>query len=275
MKRKGGLRRKTGVENGFKRRLSCRKNEAKKNRKMDRKAIGIAINFACLAVLWVVFSILAVQVIFGLFFALLPSEWLESPIFSGIYSILVYGTVIILTVYALPRFAKKLKFKETWQTSREEMGLRGLPTWTDLGLSAVGYVVSTLLAAGLTYLFSFFSWFDAGQAQETGFSIYMNSGEKNIAFITLVVVAPIVEEVIFRGWLYGKLRSKMGVIAAMLVTSVVFGVMHFQWNVGVNVFALSVVLCGLREITGTIYAGILTHMIKNGVAFFLLYIIGV
>ena len=51
--------------------------------------------------------------------------------------------------------------------------------------------------------------------------------------------------------------------------------MHFQWNVGVNVFALSVVLCALREITGTIYAGILTHMIKNGVAFYLLYLVGI
>ena len=41
-----------------------------------------------------------------------------------------------------------------------------------------------------------------------------------------------------------------------------------------NVFALSVALCVLREITGTIYAGILTHMIKNGVAFYLLYVMG-
>ena len=57
--------------------------------------------------------------------------------------------------------------------------------------------------------------------------------------------------------------------------SILFGVVHMQWNVGVNVFAMSVVLCGLREITGTIYSGILVHMIKNGLAFYYLYILGI
>ena len=50
--------------------------------------------------------------------------------------------------------------------------------------------------------------------------------------------------------------------------------MHGQWNVGVNVFAMSIVLCTLREITGTIYAGILLHMLKNTIAFVLVYIVG-
>ena len=39
-------------------------------------------------------------------------------------------------------------------------------------------------------------------------------------------------------------------------------------------FALSIVLCGLREITGTIHAGILLHMLKNGIAFYLLFVMG-
>ena len=99
----------------------------------------------------------------------------------------------------------------------------------------------------------------------------------------LVVVAPIAEELIFRGWLYGKLRlllsSKLSnnasMILSIILVSVLFGMVHMQWNVGVNVFALSVVLCGLREITGTIYAGILAHMLKNGIAFYLLYILGI
>ena len=104
-----------------------------------------------------------------------------------------------------------------------------------------------------------------------------------VAFIILVVVAPVAEELIFRGWLYGKLRpmlsAKMSDAASMTISiflvSLLFGIVHMQWNVGVNVFAMSIVLCGLREITGTIYAGILMHMVKNGVAFWLLYILGI
>ena len=59
----------------------------------------------------------------------------------------------------------------------------------------------------------------------------------------------------------------------MLIVSILFGVLHGQWNVGVNVFALSLVLCGLREITGTIYAGMIVHILKNALAFYLLYLV--
>ena len=64
-------------------------------------------------------------------------------------------------------------------------------------------------------------------------------------------------------------------ILSMLLVSLVFGLVHFQWNVGVNVFAMSIVLCGLREITGTIYSGIILHILKNGLAFYLIYVIGI
>ena len=104
-----------------------------------------------------------------------------------------------------------------------------------------------------------------------------------LAFLTLVVVAPIAEELIFRGYLYGKMREKFSqvtseiwsVIISALLVSVVFGIIHMQWNVGVNVFAMSLVACALREYTGTIYAGILLHMIKNGLAFYFLFVLGI
>lgn len=90
--------------------------------------------------------------------------------------------------------------------------------------------------------------------------------------LALVIIAPIAEEIIMRGWLYGKLRSRLKVPLAILLVSIVFAFLHGQWNVGVGVFVLSLVLCGLREITGTIWSGILLHIISNGIAFYLLYI---
>ena len=209
---------------------------------------------------------MVVGLIMGL---LLGPEQLNKPVWSGVYSLLSYVIALLLIVLVPPKIIKKAK-----PPTREGLGLKGLPTWTDIGLSPVGYIVSTLLAMGLVWLFSLFPWFNAEQSQATGFSPFMAGGEKIIAFLVLVVLAPIVEEIIFRGWLYGKLRARMSMVPAILIVSVLFGLMHFQWNVGVNVFALSVVLCILREITGTIYAGILTHMIKNGVAFYLLYVVG-
>ena len=161
--------------------------------------------------------------------------------------------------------------------------MRDLPTWTDIGLAPVGFIVYVLLAAGLTGLFSIFPWFDSEQVQDVGFSFLSSGFDRIVAFVTLVVVAPIAEEILFRGWLYGKMRSQLlakfsdrtSMIISIVLVSILFGFLHGQWNVGVNVFAMSIVLCGLREITGTIYSGILLHMLKNGIAFYLLFVLGV
>lgn len=248
------------------------------------------------ACVWVFVSVVAAQLIIGkMMLAVLGVETLNQPVWTAIYSAVVYVVamaLIILAPIALKRKnenAGKKKVPEkalgmpVSQELREKLGLTGLPTWTDIGLAPVGFIVSLILAAVFVALFTIFPWFDAGQTQELGFSTYLSGGDRIIAFVTLVVIAPIAEEIIFRGWLYGKLREKLngtlpgyaGKVISILLTSVLFGLIHFQWNVGVNVFCLSVVLCVMREITGTIYAGILTHMIKNGVAFYLLYVLGI
>ncbi len=230
--------------------------------------------FAILCLVWVAASVVVAQLVIGyILVALIGGSALQEPVWSAVYSALSYTIALILILFAVPRMRAK---------SRAELGLRGWPTWTDIGLAPVGFIVYLLLASGLTALFMCFPWFDAGQAQEIGFSLSLAGTDRLIAFITLVVVAPVAEEIIFRGWLYGKLRTrfsdvtsdKVGMILSILLVSLLFGIVHLQWNVGVNVFAMSIVLCSLREITGTIYAGILLHMLKNGVAFYALYILG-
>lgn len=246
---------------------------------------------------WVTASIIASQVLIGnVMIITLGREVFTQTVPTAIYSALSYLLAMFLIIYVPTKVPVKWKIENNIDdgepreeqhskssVSRTELGLSGMPTWTDIGLAPIGLVVSLLLAAGLVALFSLFPWFDAGEVQNVGFSFYLNGLDRLIAFITLVVVAPIAEEVIFRGWLYGKLRGRtsmqmnsiLSVILSSLLVSVLFGAIHMQWNVGVNVFAMSLVMCGLREITGTIYAGILLHMLKNGLAFFLLYVLGI
>ncbi|MBO7657630.1 CPBP family intramembrane metalloprotease [Candidatus Saccharibacteria bacterium] len=206
---------------------------------------------------------------------MLPVDTIAMPITNMLFSAITYTLSLLILVFLVPKIIQLIKKQKKPQIiSRERIGLRGLPTWTDIGLSPIGYVASIAIAAGLTWIFNFMPWFNANEAQELGYSHYMMGMERGIAFIALVVIAPIAEEIIFRGWLYGKLRVKIPKWVAILVTSVVFGAIHMQWNIGITVFAMSVVNCCLREITGTIYAGTLVHMINNGVAFFLVYVAG-
>lgn len=235
-----------------------------------------------LMLLWVGASIVASQLIVGnSMVAILGVDQLSKPLWSATYSMLTYILAIVFVIL-IPHFIAKKRKIEGFQTNRKELGLKGVPTWTDLGLAPVSMVVYLILAYVLTLIFSNFAWFDATEVQDVGFNYYIVGFDKSLAFIAMVVIAPIAEEIIFRGWLYGKLRQKLSkdtiesvsVIASSLFVSVIFGAIHAQWNVGINVFAMSMVACALREVTGTIYAGIFLHILKNGVAFYLLYILG-
>ena len=233
--------------------------------------------------IWVGASVIVSQLIVGyLMLWLLGKETFVQPTPTAIYSALSYILASVIIILIPPLIISKRKKIKFTPPSRDELGLRGLPTWVDIGLAPAGFIVYLFLAAGITALFNLFPWFNAEEVQQIGFDTYIVGFDRIIAFLTLVVVAPIFEELIFRGWLYGKLRhrlnkdtsDKASIIISILVVSLLFGLVHMQWNVGVNVFAMSIVLCALREITGTIYSGIILHMLKNGVAFYLLYVIG-
>ena len=265
-------------------------------RNLPKKSWGSTILNVVLLMVWVFAVIIASQFLVGyLMLWILGAEKFEQPVWMAVYSAVVYvlamalilcGPRVIRIKGVIEKDDKEPKVIEKIarpRANREELGLRGLPTWTDIGLAPAGFIVYLILAAGLVALFSFFPWFDAEQVQDVGFNTYIAGFDRILAFLTLVVVAPIAEEIIFRGWLYGKMRAKFiekisdlsSMIVSIFLVSLLFGIVHMQWNVGVNVFAMSVVLCGLREITGTIYAGILLHMLKNGVAFYLLYVLGI
>jgi len=87
-----------------------------------------------------------------------------------------------------------------------------------------------------------------------------------------VIVAPVAEEIIFRGYLYGKLKKFVPIWVAIVVTSLIFGAIHGAWNLAIDTFALSLILCLMREFTGNIWSSILLHMVKNGIAFYILFI---
>ena len=121
-------------------------------------------------------------------------------------------------------------------------------------------------------LVSLIPGFDSEQAQKVGFDGVTTTAEYVMAFIGLVVLPPIFEELLFRGYLFGRLRKYVPFWLAAIVTSIAFGFVHGQWNVGVDTFVLSIFLCYLREHTGSLWASMLLHGIKNGLAYFFLFI---
>jgi membrane protease YdiL (CAAX protease family) len=195
-----------------------------------------------------------------------PLNSINQAVFNTILAAFLYIITLILVI-GVPWLIKK------YHTSLADIGLARLPSWTDIFITPAGLIVYLLLSSLLILLATnVLPGFDINQAQDTGFKQLSNNYEYVLAFTTLVVIAPIAEETLFRGYLYGKLRKFVPVWAAILATSLLFGFFHGEWNLAVDTFALSIVLCFLRESTGSVWASILLHMTKNGIAFYLLFI---
>jgi membrane protease YdiL (CAAX protease family) len=93
-------------------------------------------------------------------------------------------------------------------------------------------------------------------------------------FIVLAVVTPVVEEMLFRGVLQGKLR-RAGIPFAVtaLVVASLFAVAHGQWNVAIDVFFMSLAASYLREKTGRLWPSIIIHITKNTLAFYVTFVV--
>lgn len=116
-----------------------------------------------------------------------------------------------------------------------------------------------------------FPSYNSSQAQDFGFSSVSGWGLVGVFFV-LVIIPPITEEILFRGVLYRGLRGKWGRIASALVVSMLFGVLHGQWNVGLDTFVLSLLLILSLEQTKSLFAPMGIHMLKNLLAFVALFV---
>ena len=113
--------------------------------------------------------------------------------------------------------------------------------------------------------------YNADEAQNLGFTA-LSGVEIVIAFVCLVILAPVVEEVIFRGFMFRGIRRHFPFWFTAIVVSFLFGLVHGQWNVGLDVFAMSLISCYLVEKSGSLWPSIFLHVLKNGLAFCIVYL---
>jgi membrane protease YdiL (CAAX protease family) len=220
---------------------------------------------------WVLVGFIFAQVIVSVGIELLSVagvdfDGINPAVLNTVAGGIIYS-ISLLLVIGLPWWIKKNR------TTKEELGLGRWPRWLDILLAPAGFFVYILLSALFVFLaMQFLLFIDFDQIQDTGYSQLNQHFEFILAMVMLVFIAPVAEEVLFRGYLFGKLRAHVPVWLAILLTSLLFAVVHGAWNVGIDVFALSIVLCLLRVISGSLWPSILVHMMKNGLAFYILFI---
>ncbi|NLB87867.1 MAG: CPBP family intramembrane metalloprotease [Syntrophomonadaceae bacterium] len=90
-------------------------------------------------------------------------------------------------------------------------------------------------------------------------------------FIIGAVLAPLSEELFYRGMIYPVLRHHFGPIPAMIIAGIIFGLAHYDLWRFVPLAVGGAILCYLYEKTNSIFVTTLAHGVWNGVMSLIVY----
>ncbi|MFC1806758.1 lysostaphin resistance A-like protein [Candidatus Omnitrophota bacterium] len=92
----------------------------------------------------------------------------------------------------------------------------------------------------------------------------------------IAFIGPFIEEVFFRGFLYGALKKRLNVRWAIFLSALVFSTLHTNVLGFVPILALGIFFAYLREKTGSLVPSIAVHVVHNSaltsLMFFIRYI---
>lgn len=210
------------------------------------------------------------DLIYMLFLALvLVPIFIETVLFTYLLSVfqneLYAGTLngfIMAIVFIAALYFIVLKPNgQSWRT----VGLKPFPLseWKRITVwTAILIVVSIALVVAMSFI-------GIGTENNKTESLQSQMTWLNFAigFVSAAIISPIYEEIFYRGFLYRFFSNRYGVLSGMIISSLIFTVVHIPTfnTLPVNFFS-GLVFSWVYQKTGSIIPSILIHGIFNGIA---------
>lgn len=143
--------------------------------------------------------------------------------------------------------------------------LRGTTGFADSIGSAFEHKNEIIYLFVINFLFGFFlvafiTFFDPSGFDTSALSKEYTGVGFLFNVLSSVILAPVVEELLFRGVLFNRLNEKMSLILAMLISSLLFGLFH---GFGVTQFVFGLCMCVVYLKTRNIMVPIIIHIMSN------------
>jgi len=151
--------------------------------------------------------------------------------------------------------------------------------WDSLGLRSFrGAMVGLgcglmILSFAFNFVYSLFLALFGLQIQIDLTPIFAELSSPWFFFIGGAVVAPVVEELFFRGFVFGGLRQQYGWQRAALISSALFALLHLTPTAIIPIFILGYIFAFLYHRSGSIWPAILMHVLTNSLALGAAYVV--
>ncbi|MDP9146942.1 MAG: CPBP family intramembrane metalloprotease [Acidobacteriota bacterium] len=155
--------------------------------------------------------------------------------------------------------------------------LRGMPFWRSLGWRKLnpnlpagnGRAWMYFVSGGGLAIFVALASSNMKNAEHLPIQeIFKNRTGALLLMSMAVLIAPLVEETVFRGYLYPLFAKSLGITPGILITGILFGLMHgsqlgWTWGLVLLLSLVGVIFTFARARTGTVFASFLLHLGYN------------
>ena len=181
--------------------------------------------------------------------------------------LLVYLVLFQSIVLILPIILVLIVKKRKW--SFKELGFSKKGIWEGIPQALAAYLVYIAITLFITLLILYADLHIPGyQLQAPILPIFGDSTlALGLAGVLMIIVAPLTEELFFRGFVLQGLVKDLGAPIAAIATALVFATFHLQFGSFIPIFILGLILSILFLQTRSIWACIWFHVINNSVAF--------
>ena len=227
-------------------------------------------------VIFLTSQLLLLPLITYFFFSYTEKHWLKiqelnfDPTTQGwinVFGIIMATSLVLLYLACLPKETKE----DVWgdRTNAHNFVkncLLGIVSW--LIIFPIVLIVGQLIEIPLTHYFHYI------QKDQVAVKFIKTALDSKFLFISLTlavaVIVPFAEEILFRGFLQGWLKTKVSTKAAVILTSIIFASFHFSFSQGISnielltsLFVLSCFLGFLRERQHSLLTSISLHSTFN------------
>lgn len=132
------------------------------------------------------------------------------------------------------------------------------------------FLIGVLMSHGLSILLSILPLDNLIGSYETVENEVFSAGWIFVV-IRAVIVTPVVEELIFRGLVFRRMKEYTSFWPAAIVSSILFGLYHMNLVQGIYAFLFGIIICLLYDRYGHIAAAVLVHFGANLLSVILSY----
>ncbi|MBC1356824.1 CPBP family intramembrane glutamic endopeptidase [Listeria booriae] len=207
-------------------------------------------------------SLIGAPIVMGILRAVTDLSSTQIVTYASVYWSVFSNFIAVIIVWLLLR-------KQPRSTKIEQ----GQPA--SAGVSVIYAVLGFVaLLIGQYIAIAIMSMFGVGGASQNTEMLGELARAVPLMIVFTSVLAPILEETVFRKIIYGGLASRMNIHVAAVISSLFFGLMHMDLAYLLVYFVIGLILCYMYTKTKRIAVPIAAHMLMNVIAMIIQFTMG-